>query len=109
VGEYPTDAIQRLVRVRLTDHGRAHRAMAGVDVRFRGAVAHVEGRLAIGGRSPLRRRRFRGDPDLRGYEVDHLDLREHRAPPLPGGGLVGTPEEILDLAREVNFADRDDG
>jgi hypothetical protein len=108
VREYPTEEVRARVRERLTDHARGRWGLAGVDVKFRGAVAHVEGRLHGGAYFRLCLLRFRGDPDVWGFEVNHFEHGGHEEVTLPDGALVGSPEQVFDLACELNFTDPDD-
>jgi hypothetical protein len=80
-------------------------ALAGVQVRFRGRFAYVDGELASGEMLPLCRLRYAGSASLWGFAI-YLASRDGYADSLlPSGLHAGAPEEALDTACGLYLAD----
>jgi hypothetical protein len=79
--------------------------LAGVDVRFRGRFAYVDGELEDGEVLPLCRLRYAGSASLWGFAVYLASGDGYQDSVLPSGLPVGTPEEALDCACGLYLAD----
>jgi hypothetical protein len=72
--------------------------LTGVEVRFRGAYAYVDGRLADGEVSPLCRLRYVGSAGSWGFAIYRASHDDYENNYLPSGFSAGSPEEALDCA-----------
>ena len=73
-------------------------ALAGVDVRFRGRFAYVDGRLPDGEVLPLCRLRYGGSASRWGFAIYRASHDDYEDTFLPSGDTAGSPEEALDCA-----------
>ncbi len=73
-------------------------ALAGVNVRHRGAFAYVDGQLADGTVLPLCRLRYGGYANQWGFAIYLASKGGYQDSILPSGYPVGTAEEALDCA-----------
>jgi hypothetical protein len=80
-------------------------ALAGVQVRFRGRFAYVEGELSSGEVLPLCRLRYAGSASLWGFATYLASRDSYQDSVLPSGLPIGTPEEALDTACGLYLAD----
>ena len=80
-------------------------ALAGVQVRFRGGFAYVDGQLSSGEVLPLCRLRYAGSANLLGFAIYLASRDSYQDSVLPSGLPVGTPEEALDCACGLYLAD----
>jgi hypothetical protein len=80
-------------------------ALAGVQARFRGRFAYVDGELQDGELLPLCRLRYGGSASLWGFAVYLASRDGYQDAVLPSGLPVGTPEEALDTACGLYLAD----
>jgi hypothetical protein len=80
-------------------------ALAGVQVRFRGRFAYVDGELSSGEALPLCRLRYAGSASLWGFAIYLASRDGYEDSVLPSGLPVGTPEEALDCACGLYLAD----
>jgi hypothetical protein len=80
-------------------------ALAGVQVRFRGRFAYVDGALDGGEALPLCRLRYAGSASLWGFAIYLASTDSYQDSLLPSGLPVGTPEEALDCACGLYLAD----
>jgi hypothetical protein len=79
--------------------------LAGVQARFRGRFAYVDGELASGEVLPLCRLRYAGSASLWGFAIYLASRDAYENSVLPSGLPVGTPEEALDCACGLYLAD----
>jgi hypothetical protein len=80
-------------------------ALAGVQVRFRGGFAYVDGQLSSGEVLPLCRLRYAGSANLLGFAIYLASRDSYQDSVLPSCLPVGTPEEALDCACGLYLAD----
>jgi hypothetical protein len=80
-------------------------ALAGVQARFRGRFAYVDGELEGGAVLPLCRLRYAGSASLWGFAVYLASRDGYEDSILPSGLPVGTPEEALDCACGLYLTD----
>jgi hypothetical protein len=80
-------------------------ALAGVQARFWGRFAYVDGELNGGEVLPLCRLRYAGSASLWGFAVYLASRDGYQDSVLPSGLPVGTPEEALDCACGLYLAD----
>jgi hypothetical protein len=72
--------------------------LAGVEVRFRGRFAYVDGELESGEALPLCRLRYSGSASLWGFAIYLASRDGYQDSVLPSGLPIGEPEEALDCA-----------
>lgn len=95
----PPASTKSSLRQRLVAHaGRRWPALAGIDVRFHGTFAYVEGRLADGTVLPLCRLRYGGSASRWGFAIYRASHDDYQDNILPSGQFAGEPEEALDCA-----------
>jgi hypothetical protein len=70
--------------------------LAGLEVRFRGAYAYVDGQLEDGEVSPLCRLHFVGSASSWGFAIYRASHDDYENSYLPSGFSAGSPEEALD-------------
>jgi hypothetical protein len=80
-------------------------ALAGVQVRFRGRFAYVDGALEGGEVLPLCRLRYAGSASLWGFAIYLASTDGYQDSLLPSSLPVGAPEEALDCACGLYLAD----
>lgn len=80
-------------------------ALAGVQARFRGRFAYVDGELQDDELLPLCRLRYAGSASLWGFAIYLASKDAYQDSLLPSGLPVGTPEEALDCACGLYLAD----
>jgi hypothetical protein len=80
-------------------------ALAGVQVRFRGRFAYVDGALEGGELLPLCRLRYTGSASLWGFAIYLASRDGYQDSVLPSGLPVGEPQEALDCACGLYLAD----
>ena len=73
-------------------------ALAGVQVRFRGGFAYVDGELSSGEVLALCRLRYAGSASLWGFAIYLASRDGYQDSVLPSGLPIGTPQEALDCA-----------
>jgi hypothetical protein len=79
--------------------------LVGVQVRFRGGFAYLDGELEGGEVLPLCRLRYAGSASLWGFAIYLASQDGYQDSVLPSGLPVGTPEEALDCACGLYLAD----
>jgi hypothetical protein len=79
--------------------------LAGVDVRYRGEFAYVDGRLPDGTSLPLMRLRYAGSASTWGFAIYRASHDDYEKSVLPSGWPAGTPQEALDCACGLYLAD----
>jgi hypothetical protein len=95
----PPQSTKSSLTQRLRTHAREHwPQLAELTVRFRGAFAYVEGRLADGEQLPLCRLRYAGSAATWGFALYLASSGRYEDQILPTGSFAGTPEEALDCA-----------
>ena len=85
--------------------GQRWPALAGVQARFRGRFAYVDGELSSGEVLPLCRLGSTGSASLWGFAIYLASKDGYQEAVLPSGLPVGTPEEALDCACGLYLAD----
>ena len=91
---------------KLSAHARAHwPALAGVQVRFRGPFAYVDGHLPDGQVLPLCRLRYGGSASRWGFAIYRASHDDYQDNFLPSGDTTGSPEEALDCACGLYLSD----
>ncbi|MQY40371.1 hypothetical protein SRB17_84040 [Streptomyces sp. RB17] len=73
--------------------------LTGLDVRYRGQFASVDGELAHGESIKLMRPRYGGSASTWGFALYLAGTDKYEDSILPTGTFAGTPEEALDCAR----------
>ncbi|MGP8303613.1 hypothetical protein ACTPOK_38010 [Streptomyces inhibens] len=94
----PPESMKDNLRQRLDEHSRTRWQLSGVNVRFRGTFAYVEGRLPGGAYVPLCRLRFGGVLHSWGFAIYLASKGTYHDSLLPSGLPVGSPEEAFDCA-----------
>jgi hypothetical protein len=79
--------------------------LVGVQTRFRGRFAYVDGELEGGEVLALCRLRYAGSASLWGFAIYLASTDSYQDSVLPSGLPVGTPEEALDCACGLYLAD----
>jgi hypothetical protein len=80
-------------------------ALVGVQVRYRGRFAYLDGELEGGEMLPLCRLRYAGSASLWGFAIYLASKDGYQDSVLPSGLPIGTPEEALDCACGLYLAD----
>ncbi|HEV2918037.1 MAG TPA: hypothetical protein VG673_02170 [Actinomycetota bacterium] len=80
-------------------------ALAGVQVRFRGRFAYVDGELDSGEVLALCRLRYAGSATVWGFAIYLASKDGYEDSLLPSGRPSGTPQEALDCACGLYLAD----
>jgi hypothetical protein len=92
---------------RLRAHARTHwPQLSGVEVRFRGSFAYIDGRLTDGETMPLCRLRYGGSASRWGFAIYRASHNDYEDNFLPSGHMAGSPEEALDCACALYVTDR---
>ncbi len=87
---------------RLYIHAATRRPpLAGLHIRYRGAFAYIEGRLADGESIPLMRLRYTGSATHWGFALSLASNNGYQDTLLPTVTVTGTPEETLDYACQL--------
>ncbi|MCP2353305.1 hypothetical protein HD597_000694 [Nonomuraea thailandensis] len=87
---------------RLRQHARDHwPQLAGLNVRYHGRFAYVEGELTGGDRLPLIRLRYGGSASIWGFGLYLASSGTYENQILPTGMSAGTPQEALDCACDL--------
>jgi hypothetical protein len=95
----PPESTKSSVRQRLAARARERwPVLAQVNVRFRGAFAYIEARLADDTIQPLCRLRYIGRANLWGFAIWLASSNSYQDSHLPTGLPIGTAEEALDCA-----------
>jgi hypothetical protein len=95
----PPSSTKTSLGQRLTAHARASwPQLSGVDVRFRGSFAYIDGHFADGETIPLCRLRYGGSASRWGFAIYRASHDDYEDNFLPGGQMAGSPEEALDCA-----------
>lgn len=95
----PPESTKNSPHCRLVAHARQRwPRVADVEVRFRGAFAHVQARLADGTVQPLVRLRYGGSARHWGFGLYLASSGRYEDQILPSGLPIGSPEEALDCA-----------
>ncbi len=79
--------------------------LAGIDVKFRGEFAYVNGRLSAGDTLPLMRLRYAGSATRWGFAIYLASKDGYEVAALPTGDLAGAPEDALDTACGLHLND----
>ena len=79
--------------------------LAGVDVRFRGALAYVSADMPDGDTIPLMRLRYGGSATRWGFAIYLASKATYEDSLLPTGDLAGSPEDALDTACGLYLGD----
>jgi hypothetical protein len=80
-------------------------SLAGVNVRFRGRFAYIDGELEHRELLPLCRLHYNSSATLWGFAVYLASRDEYEESVLPSGLPIGTPEEALDCACGLYLGD----
>jgi hypothetical protein len=72
--------------------------LAGIDLRFRGAFAYIDGRLPNGETLPLCRLRYSGSATRWGFAIYRASHDDYHDSALPNGHTAGSPQDALDCA-----------
>lgn len=80
-------------------------ALAGINVRYRGSFAYVDGIMDNGERMPLCRLRYGESASSWGFAIYLASGNRYEDSLLPSGNLAGSPEEALDCACGLYLSD----
>ena len=95
----PPPSTKSSLNQRLAAHARSRwPALDGVDVRFRGGFAYIDGRLPHGDVLPLCRLRYAGSAHHWGFAIYRASHDDYADSFLPNGQRAGSAEEALDCA-----------
>jgi hypothetical protein len=95
----PPASTKNSLAYRLRQHARTRwPALAGVEVRFRGAFAYIDGHATDGTTLKLCRLRYSGSASTWGFALYRASHDDYQDSLLPNGTPAGSPEQALDCA-----------